>query len=164
MMRDSIERVRTSLQIEEGIDLHITSWIVQRIGWGLMFGLLLAAALGFFGNGILSETSVSVDGASLSYERFCRYENSTALEIEAPDRSGSLIVRFNPEFSNVFKVEQINPEPSGQKILDGNRVDIFHVHGRGHITYYLSARTQGSTNYEMLVNGTMFRLAQYVYP
>ena len=164
MMRGSIERVRTSLQIEEGIDLHITSWIVQRIGWSIMFGVLLAAALGVFGNGVLSEARVSANGASLSYERFCRYENNTALELEAPDKSGSLIVRFNPEFSSVFKVEEINPEPTGQKIQDGARVDFFQVQGHGHITYYVSPRAQGSTHYEMQVNGTSFQLTQYVYP
>jgi hypothetical protein len=163
-MRHSVERVKTSLQIDEDIDLHIRSWVGQRIGWALMFALLISAALGLFGNGALSEMKVSSNGAFLSYERFSRYESNTALEIEASGMGGSISVRLDPEFSRSFKVEKINPEPSGQSIQDGTRIDSFMVGGRGHITYFISPRTRGRSTYTMRVNDSEFRLTQYIYP
>jgi hypothetical protein len=163
-MKHSVERIRTSLQIEEDIDLHIRSWIIQRIGWGLMLIFLVLAALGLFGNGFLSEQHVSADGASLTYERFSRYENNTALEIETSARRKSISIHFDPGFAQTFKVEKINPAPSGQKIQDGVRIDSFAVEGRAHITYFLSPRIYGDAAYVLQVNESRFQLAQYIYP
>lgn len=163
-MKDSVERVQTTLQIEEDIDLHITSWSMQRIGWCMMLAILVSAALGLFGNGVLSEKKLSVNGASISYERFSRYENNTALEIEASDLNGATSVRFDPEFARSFKVEKINPEPSGQKIQGGARIDSFRVEGRGQITYFISPRQRGRRTYGLQVNDSEFRVTQYVYP
>ena len=163
-MRDSVERVHTSLQIDEDIDLHIRSWIGQRIGWALMFALLASAGLGLFGNGIVSEMNLSVNGTSVSYERFSRFESNTALEIETSDINGSISVRLDPEFARSFKVERINPEPSGEKLQDGTLIDSFTVEGRGHVTYFISPRAQGRTTYTLQVNESEFQLTQYIYP
>ena len=68
-MKGKVERIQTSLQIDEDIDLHIKSWWWQRVGWGFMLSFLLLAISGLFGNGVLSERTLGKGSTSLTYDR-----------------------------------------------------------------------------------------------
>lgn len=47
-----IEIVKTDLQIKEELDAHRKGWTAQRVGLTLMYLLVIAAAVGFFGDGL----------------------------------------------------------------------------------------------------------------
>ena len=64
------------LQIDEDMEFQRRSWIVQRIGWAIFALVILLAALGLFGDGILSDTKAGQEEGALwlEYPRFERFE------------------------------------------------------------------------------------------
>lgn len=163
-MASKIERIKSSLQIDEDIDLHITGWVVQRIGWFFMLAFLLCAALGVFGTGILSKQLNSQDGTSLKYERFTRNQSDTELEITADSKGGNIQVELPDQFTRSFKIEKITPEPREQKIVNGSTVYLFAADGDGDITLFLTGRQAGSLNTSIGINGIRHPFETYIYP
>lgn len=163
-MKNRPERVQTSLQINEDIDLHRKGWIVQRVGWVLMFIFVLCAALGLFGNGIVSHKNVNKNGISISYERFGRHESNTRIEIDANARNGTIEIVLSGNFTESYKIEKVVPEPAEQKIRHGSKVYVFTAEGPGHLTFFVSALKRGTIRNTLAVNGTDFNLESYIYP
>src|SRR5688500_14447045 len=118
-MTERVERVKTSLEIEEDLNLHIKGWILQRAGWGFMLLILISAVLGLFGNGILSENVIIKEGSSVLFERFTRRNNEAEMEIISQHSSGIIEVCLSPRFTESFKVENIIPEPKDQMVKNG---------------------------------------------
>ena len=163
-MANKIERFKPSLEIDEDIDMHITGWVIQRIGWFLMLAFLLCAALGLFGTGILSPRSDSQNGSSVKYERFGRNQNDTEVEIKAESKAGRIEVELPDAFTRSFKVETIIPDPQEQRIADGSTTYIFPSEGAGEITLFVTARKSGSVNTTLKVNGNQHPFKTYIYP
>ena len=158
------ERVKTSLQIEEDIDLHIKGWIFQRIGWALMLIFLVSAVLGLFGSGALSEKTITKDGTSIKFDRFERRENDTQLEIVTQQGRGRLVVAFSPAFTESFRIEDIVPGPAEEATRNGHTVYTFAADARAQLTFFLTTRKAGNIRSELRVNDTDFELRQFIYP
>lgn len=163
-MRTKIERIKTSLQIDEDIDLHILGWLLQRIGWCIMLAFLLCASLGLFGSGVFSEKSVTREGASVKYERFTRYQSDREVKIRSKSRRGNIEVELPDAFTRNFKIEDMMPEPRQQKILNGSSIYTFSAEGDGEVTFFVSARERGSVKTAVLVNGIEYSFQTYIYP
>jgi hypothetical protein len=163
-MEEKIERIKTSLDIEEGLDLHLRSWAIQRIGWGLIFVVIAFALLGLFGNGVLSEMTLHAGGVSLRYERFIRFENDTPIEVTVSGSNDNMTVAFSHDFAEAFKVENINPEPAGQRLENGSMVYLFKTEGTGQATFFVSARRRGDVEYDVRVNATELHVGSLIYP
>jgi hypothetical protein len=163
-MKEKIERIKTSLQIDEGIDLHIVSWTIQRVGWVLILVMLTLAMLGLFGNGVLSERSIRAGDMSMRYERFARFQNNTAIEVTASAPKGGLTISFSRDFASAFKVEEINPEPAGQRIERGLTVYLFRTTGSGRVTFFVSPRRRGRVEYDVRIDGAEFHPETLIYP
>jgi len=65
------------LQINEDMEFQRRSWIVQRVGWLVFALVILLAALGLFGDGILSDAKAGQEEGALwlEYPRFKRFED-----------------------------------------------------------------------------------------
>ena len=164
LMNKAIERIKTSLEIEEDINLHITGWIVQRIGWFLMLVFLLSAALGLFGNGVLSHKRITTSGVTLQYEKFTRFENDTEIEIQADSQNGFIEVALSDQFTRHFKIDRIIPEPGDQKIIQRAKVFVFPAAGKGEITFFVMAREKGRLHTAISINGIDFQYTNFIYP
>ena len=166
IMKSRIERINAPLQLDEDIDLHVTGWLVQRVGWCVMFVFLVLAALGFFGDGWLSDKSVAVNGTTISYEHFLRRENDTVMEIIAEAVDGNIQLSIGPDFTRTYEIESIFPEPAEQIMRNNDTVFIFPATGRGQITLFLKVRKQmvGSARTSLRVNQSDFTLSHYVFP
>lgn len=93
------------------------TWTVERVGWGLMALLLVAAALGLFGAGPLSTTLVQVPhaAAQIEYDRFQRKTAPAIVKIVVAERateSGELVVAVDDEFMRAYDIRSIRPEPA----------------------------------------------------
>jgi hypothetical protein len=163
-MLEKIERVKTSLQIQEDIDLHIRGWIFQRIGWLLMLMILISSVLGLFGNGLFSEKLIIRNGSSLTFEQFARRDNETEIEILVPHSSGKIQVALSPAFTEIFKVEHIAPEPREQMLKNGFTVYEFAAEANAQLTFFLTTRKAGRIHSTVQVNDTEFELKQFIYP
>jgi hypothetical protein len=165
-MKGKIGRISSPLQLDEDINLHVTGWVVQRIGWSVMFIFLCLAALGFFGDGVLSEKTIAADGATISFERFLRRENDSVIEINASGVDGTMEVTFAPDFNKTYQIEAVFPEPAEQTILNNETVLAFPTEGQGQITLFVKVRkeTIGRVTTSLKVNKTNFSLSHYVFP
>lgn len=163
-MAEKVERVKTSLQINEDIDLHVTGWVVQRIGWAVMLTILILSALGLFGNGVLSDRKVAKKGISVAYQRFCRYETETEMEITAQAAGRMIEVILPAAFVEMYNIKSVQPEPETQRIKNGSAVYAFGAEGTGRITIFLSPRKQGDVHPVITVNDTDFELSAFIYP
>src|SRR5678810_1484903 len=77
--------------IADEISLHRKGWIIQRIGWCIMFAFLTAALLGLFGEGPLSNKKLQAGNISIEYERFCRYEHGMKIKLQSSQENISTV-------------------------------------------------------------------------
>ncbi len=113
------------LEINQDLDLQRTTWTLQRIGWGGMALIVLAALSGVFGSGPLARMEVTDDPHTfrLLYDRFGRYEGELVLQLVlTPETTTTnrVTVEIDRTYWTSHAVEHITPEPLISSIgIDG---------------------------------------------
>ena len=105
-----------SLQLHEDLAHERREWKLQRVGWALMALALLAAVLGLFGHGPLSETASASAGGALTvrHQRFERYQAPSEYDIGAMPAlaaGGVLVLRVEPALLARIEIERFEPAP-----------------------------------------------------
>lgn len=81
------------LELDQDIDFQRRSWAVQRVGWGVMALVALAALLGLFGPGPINNAITGSKEAPLwlEYKRFGRFQTSAMLlRVHLGPRAGAM--------------------------------------------------------------------------
>ncbi len=119
----------TRLQVDEDEPLQAREWRFQRVGWGLLASLVIAALLGVFGNGPLS-TARAVDPTGqlrVDYDRFVRHVAQTDLVLTIAPTAATAgrvtAVVDQTWFTDAIWLEQISPQPSSST-LHGDVVEL----------------------------------------
>jgi hypothetical protein len=163
--KDSIEIVKTDLEIQEEIDAHKQGWAAQRAGLIFMLAFVLSAAAGVFGDGPASKTHITNERITVESERFYRHEARMELRIHVIGaETDGVTVTFPNQYLQKFRVDSILPEPEENKITDGQTTYSFQGTGDIDITFYMSPQTPGTITGEVLVNEKSFPLKTLVYP
>lgn len=149
--------------VEDEIALHRKGWIVQRIGWGLMFGFLIAAILGLFGEGPLSQKKLQAGNISIEYEKFCRYEHGMEITLES-GKENINTVSIPQEYLKSFRISDIVPEPEKQVAVADHVQYVFGGSQNNIITFYLSPVQRKSVEGIFQVNNKLFTIKQTIYP
>jgi hypothetical protein len=114
---ESSEREPTRLQLDDDPTFHRRERIMRRIGTVVLCAVLIAALLGVFGSGPLSngEARSSDNALVVRYERFTRARAAAVLRlaVRAPPGGSSLVLTLNAAFAERIQIEQILPEPLG---------------------------------------------------
>ena len=97
-------------------------WIAQRIGWVLLAMVLLAGALGLFGNGPLSHRTIGNAAATFEYQRFIRKDADARWELQLMGATprGQVEIAVDAEFARNYEIRSIQPRPVST-VLDGGR-------------------------------------------
>lgn len=150
------------LPVDEDISLHRKGWVIQRIGWVLMLVFLLAAVLGFFGEGPLSKKQFHLGPIDVDYERFGRYEHEMELKFQSTGENiGS--VSMPQDYVKNFKLSKIVPEPEKQIAASGYINYIFE--GENHlIIFYMDPVQRKNVQGVLKVNAYSFLIKQTIYP
>jgi hypothetical protein len=156
--------IKTSLQMEDEIALHEKGWIVQRVGWVILILLLVAAALGVFGDGVLSNRQESAGNVSISYQGFGRFESQTEIKINAESVQHGMILRVPQNYLRVMEIEKVVPEPTSQKIQDDHVVLTLDAQQLAEVTVYLKPKTTGNVSASIHVNEARFNISHFIYP
>lgn len=165
MREGSIENVKTDLELDENLDLHETGWKVQRFGWAFIFLFVLLAALGMFGDGIISDTNHSTASHKVNYDRFHRHEARVTLKVDVHNNSNPLLdISLDNRYLKDFEVKSIVPEPATVKIENDRVHFIFEAAGKSDITFYLSPQTTGSLEGTMNINGDEIPIKHFIFP
>jgi hypothetical protein len=162
-----------SIEVDEDMAWQRRTWVIQRIGWLTMGGLVLTALTGVFGHGPVSWRQAS-DPAGLvrvEYERFERQYSEHTLRVDiAPHATAgdAIILRLNGAFLDAAEVKGIVPEPRGTRSVGSDVEYIFPVAQLGQpatIRFSLKLREAGSVKGEIGLNGREpARFTQFVYP
>jgi hypothetical protein len=160
--RMAVKAAKT-LPVEDNIALHKKGWVIQRIGWGLMFAFLLAAVLGLFGEGPLSKRKVTIGHITVEYERFGRYEHGMIMRVESRHENINTIV-ITDDYLRVFRISNIVPRPQRQAGSGGDVEFYFEGPGNTEVTFYTEPVERRSVNAPVKVNNNSFSIKQTIYP
>lgn len=159
-----MEEIKPSLDFQDEIALHKKGWIIQRIGWGLMIVLVLAASLGLFGTGVLANVTKTVDDSVIKYERFVRFGKPMNLRIETVPVDGKIVVALPLDYLMHVELERIVPKPEVERIRHTTVEFVFNASDDGKIKFYLVPEKVGKVATQLRVNQSDFIINHFVYP
>lgn len=165
-----MKRVWTHLELEQ--DERHERWERRAFGVGkcLCAAFVLAAALGITGPGWLSERRVASGGVELTYSKNVHRARTTTLvlAIDAEHaRDGELRLRLPRAWLEEMRLEQVEPTPLRNTLLDDERELVFAVAGSGRLQLSLRVEPRGwgrVTGEVAVVGGPRIPLKQLVFP
>lgn len=115
-----------ALDLSDDLSFQRADWRAQRLGWGVMLLLILAAVTGLTGRGPLGEKTVGEAGLRVDYDWIMRQEAPGTMRfvIGAPATRDS-VVRFwmSNTILNACAPERIAPIPEAV-VSDRDRVNV----------------------------------------
>jgi hypothetical protein len=161
--KHSVEVIKPDLQLKEEQDLHEKGWVIQRVGWVIMFAIVLAGALGLFGEGLISKQKSSNEAVSVEFERFFRYEAEMDIRIQSSEHIAS--VTLPQQYIKNFRTLRFEPEPENTTTINDGVVYNFLPGNNRILTIYLDPKSYGTISGTLKVNGTSnFNLNHFIYP
>ena len=163
MAKNAIEQIKPTLEIDEQIGLHKTGWVVQRVGWVLIFLLPVLGAMGMFGEGFISSQKETKGLIETEFERFYRYEKEMQLSIKSPAAHMGQI-SLPQQYLGNFRVVRIIPEPEHRLAIGQNIVFQFGGNSNRQVTIYAVPQSYGAISGVLTVNNQQFSLHHYIFP
>lgn len=164
--KESIEHIKTDLEIEEHLPMQERGWKVQAIGLSFILAMVLTAAVGLYGNGLISKKTVSSNNATVEYQRFYRFQSPMELKLELnmPNEGNEVIVSLPGKYLESFQVDSVLPEPD-KNVMNGDQLQ-YHFNGTGNftITFYLIPQRIGAIDGSIEVNNSRFELNHFIFP
>lgn len=160
------------LQIDEDIEFQRRSWIVQRIGWTISTLVIVLAALGLFGDGILSDAKAGQEEGALwlEYPRFERFEAEFQMKVHANEGAvadSEIRIQLDQNYLDGVEVNSVSPEPDSE-LIDANGITyVFKTNGSSPFTahFYIIPRKAGPlSGIFRLQNGDSVDFSQFIYP
>lgn len=103
----------SKIEIQQDLKHQNTAWQIRKIGFIIIFILIILAAAGLFGSGFLSYAEKgSKDASWIGYQRFSRTGSPAGLKMNFFNPGDSLIlVSINNSFLKYIKIDRIMPQP-----------------------------------------------------
>lgn len=162
--KQNIETVTGDLEIDESIEIQKKGWVVQRIGWVLMFIFLGLASIGMFGSGVMSKKTIEGANQKMEYQKYFRFEARMEMKIDVLSPPGGTTVSFPAEYLQKFRIESVVPEPKENK-TENNMVNyLFDGSGPMKISFYLIPQSMGDIKAQVRVNDQLYNFNQFIYP
>lgn len=167
-----MKKHRGELEIDEDIQLESTNWKVQRVAWVIMALVIIAALLGFTGDGGIGnlqslKAGDSAEGLEVEYERFLRRSAPAEIKVKlAPSTSDFRTdLHISQDFYEKLQIDKVVPEPS----------EVYtHEHGITYrfttanqpfvVTFYLTPKGMGSLPLHFSTNEREVAITQFIYP
>ena len=102
--------------IKESYRLLTFEYAFRQAGFIVLLGIILAAVVGLFSSGAVSDTEKSNSAKTLSvhYERFGRRETEFPVQIAFPvKKEGEYVVSLSSESSDAYEPGSVWPQPDG---------------------------------------------------
>jgi hypothetical protein len=153
------------LDIDEKLKDHILGWKVQTGGIIFIFLIVLSAALGLYGDGILSKRTISSLGNIIAYDYFTRLENRMPLKVMvAPTPPDRAVISFSNHYLEKFRIEAIVPEPSDVNVSEANIHYTFKSKGDFTVVFYLVPQDFGSVEGTLSINDHSLKINHFIFP
>jgi hypothetical protein len=156
--------------IKEDMRFQRATWRVERIGWILLWLIMILALLGLFSEGPLSTTSVESPAGDLrvTYGRFQRSGAPAEVKLEASPKNGQeVVIRVSATMLDAFAIESISPRPQTERGVTHGVELVFPVAAGELLTVYMTVRPDGVglVSSEIGIGpGRPAQLNQFIYP
>ncbi len=122
-----------SIDIETDRRFQERFWRFERVAWGLMALLVLAALAGFTGKGgPFAHAEAAAGAARIDYPQIARWQTADSLTVEfGPDASGRAEVLLPSQFTDTFAIESVDPQPAEVLATPEGMLFRFDLQGRG---------------------------------
>jgi len=164
--KESVERVKTDLEIEEHLPMQERGWKAQAIGLYFILAMVATASAGLYGDGPISKKKSTENTTTVEHQRFYRFQSRMELKVELNNSSktNGATVAFPAKYLEHFQVDSILPEPE-KNVVDGDHV-IYYFDGSGNftITFFLIPRSIGAIDGSIAVDKSHFELKHFIFP
>ena len=159
------------LEINQDLCFQQRMWILQRLGWGVMACLILAALVGLLGSGPLASRTLDSPQQRfrLEYQRFLRHRAPTRLLLQVKNNPREEVqVWYDRALIEHFIIKQIVPLPTRVEVNAERLTYIFRAtdqKGPFLITFSLEPETFGSLSGRVgIEHDDSLYFQQFVYP
>jgi hypothetical protein len=167
-----VKKHRGELDIDEDIQLESANWKVQRVAWVIMAFFVLAALLGFTGDGGIGnlqslKAGDSTSGLEVEYERFIRRNAPAEVKVKlTPSTSDSLTaLHISKDFYEKLKVDKVVPEPAEVYTSEkGITYRFASANQPFSVTFYLTPKGMGSLPLHLSTAEKQVAITQFIYP
>lgn len=153
------------LEISQDLAYERASLRLRRVAavvWGLV---LVAALLGLFGTGPLSDASTSDGPLQAEYERFTRFGTTAELSIRPGGGEGNTNIAISRAYLHDMVIDDIQPQPQGATVLPDRIVYTFDVRPPAEVKFFSTFREAGAQKATIWgPDGRRLSYTQFVYP
>ena len=158
-----VEQVKADLDIEEHLSMQEKGWRIQLFGLCGIFGLMLTAAIGLYGDGFVSKKTIDQNEIKVEYQRFFRFEAKMEIRINATSTK-EIQVSFPPTYLNSFEITSIVPAQKTNYVKDGRIEYVFPGGDPAEIVFHLIPKDFGRIEGPMFVNDNQFFITHFIFP
>ncbi|MEE4410267.1 MULTISPECIES: hypothetical protein [unclassified Serratia (in: enterobacteria)] len=165
------EQDSRTIPVKEHIIILRITWWIEKLGYLLMFAVVLLALLGVFSNGVLSSKQETDEDhlLSINYERFARNGTQTEWIVRIKDNNDHPItLEVSDTIDKFYVIENIQPQSvqvshQGERlffIIPDNKEQQWHT-----FTFTLRPKEWGSFNANISIAGEKpITINQWIYP
>jgi hypothetical protein len=155
--------------LNEPLPFQRREWLVQRIGWVLMALVIVAGALGLFGDGPLAQRKAANSALQIEYDSLLHRNAQTTwvLTVRAPPREGRYRLALDASWARQFRIDDIEPRPQSTAPDGGRWIYEFRSQeGRATpILFHVEPRSIGRFEGSVQLEGAPpLAVTQFVYP
>jgi len=161
--RLTVEEIQADLDLNEHLEMQQSGWRCQRIGLYCILIIVLTAALGLYGNGVISKKIYKEGNAWVEFDQFFRHEAKMQLKV-GTESAKKVIISFPTHYLNHFEIDAIVPEPKESYFENGKINYIFNGHDTITITFYLVPQDAGNIKGSLKVNQNLFTINHLIFP
>ena len=155
------------LEINQDLAFERRSWRIRQIANVVFAVLLLAALLGVFGSGVVSDASRESPSNSfvVEYDRFLRFGAPATLHVELRSGGSETNVSVSRSYLNQFDIRGVKPQPESVTALPDRMVFTFKYEAPTAVDFNLLPRQPGRQRGTVTVDGEdPVTFSQWVYP
>jgi hypothetical protein len=155
------------LDINQDLKFERRSWRVRQVASIVFAALLVAALLGVFGSGLVSDATRESDAKSFAveYDRFLRFGAPATVHVELRSGGSETNVSLSRSYLSQFDVRGIKPQPESVTALPDRLVFTFKYEAPSRVDFNLLPRHAGRQRGTVTVDGEdSASFSQWVYP
>lgn len=167
-----MKKHKGELEIDEDIKLESANWKAQRVAWVLMALVVIAALLGFTGNGGIGDlhrlkAGNSTEGLEVECERFLRRGAPSEFKVQLAPSSGDshTDLQLSKNFYEKLEVDKVVPEPS--EVFTHEQGITYRFASANQpftVIFYLKPKAMGSVPLHISTAGKKVNITPFIYP